>query len=110
MNEIKISGKVIAVREIEIVKTFQKRAMFVRYTEIGKDGNEYEQTYKIEFSGNQINEPVKHKVGDEVTVHCRLRGFAYKNKQGQNDAGLSLSGWKIESSNAVQSQPQTNNF
>lgn len=38
----------------------------------------------------------EYKVGDTVTAHYELNGNAYTNKQGEQDAFLSVRVWKLE--------------
>lgn len=88
---MKIIGQIVEkTPELAITDNFSKAEIMVKTIE------EYPNHYPIEFHNGNINHLDAVSVGDNVTVHCNLRGRLYTNKEGQSTAFITLVGWKLE--------------
>lgn len=85
-----ISGKVIAVKEIEkITETFSKRCLWVEVPD-----DKYPQTLSIEFAQDKCKLLDDIAINEDVTIEINLRGRQYKDK-----VFNTISGWKITAAN-----------
>lgn len=60
------------------------------------DGN-YTNVFPIDISPKLQDSSDQWSVGQNVKVHINMRGNEYVNKEGNPDAFLSFSAWKVES-------------
>jgi len=105
--ELKATGKVIVVNELQhISDTFQKQSFVI---EIVEENPEYSQVVMFEVHKEKADEFFAQKglkVGDEITVHFNLRGRKWNNpKTGEDRYFNTLVAWRFELENAGQAAP-----
>jgi len=86
-DNLKVTGKVVHVGEIETVSDkFKKRIIAVQ------TAGEYPQTVAVEFTQDKCELLDKYSVNEEITIYFNLRGREWNGKYFTN-----LNGWRIES-------------
>lgn len=76
------------------------------------DGN-YTNVFPIDISPKLQDSSDQWSVGQNVKVHINMRGNEYVNKEGNPDAFLSFSAWKVETQGSAPQQqeaPKTGNY
>ncbi len=102
----KITGKIKSIGEIQSFDSGAKKIQFVVET-----SDQYNNIYAIDMfkSGEHVkhveNFSKYHKVGDECNVEINVNTNEFKNKY-----YTSLSAWKIEKVDKVNSQPVAEKF
>lgn len=91
-----ISGVVHYIGEtVTRGKDFQVRTLVIETTD-----PKYPQLIPIEFTGKNIDKPDAVSVGDEVSCTVNIRGREWTGKS-PRQFFVSLSGWKLETTRAV---------
>ena len=83
-----ITGKILRIGDVQTFGTFNKREIVIEFL----DGK-YPQTVPIELHQDRTSLADGYSEGDEVTVHCDIRGNYYAKTDRYFAA---IVGWKIE--------------
>jgi hypothetical protein len=93
---MEIEGRIKMIDETKAfgANGFRKREMVVTTQE------QYPQHIMIEFTQDKCDLLDTHNVGDNVTVGINLRGKEWVNPQGETKYFNSITGWRIEKTQA----------
>jgi len=92
MSELKLTGRIIAIEEMQqVTDSFCKREFVIETDE------NYPQLVKFEFTQDKCSTLDTEQVGNEVTVNFNVRGRAWENKQGKTVYFVTLQAWRLES-------------
>ena len=92
MSELKLTGKIVAIMDVQVLKNDFSKREFVIETD-----DQYPQMVKLEFTQAKCSVLDTEKVGNQVTVSFNVRGNKWTNKDGKDVYFVSLNAWRLES-------------
>jgi len=92
MSELKLTGKIVAIMDVQVLKNDFSKREFVIETD-----DQYPQMVKLEFTQAKCSVLDTEKVGNQVTVSFNVRGNKWTNKEGKDVYFVSLNAWRLES-------------
>jgi len=99
---MEVKGTIFKINEVE---KFQSG--FEKQTIVLNTGGQYPQFLPIEFVNKSIAHLDSIKIGDRVEVSINLQGREWTNNRQETKYIVSLTGWRINRQQAVQSQSQS---
>ena len=90
MSELKVTGKVIAIKPAqEVSDKFKKRDIWIETQE------QYPQTLEFQFVQDKVDVLNNYAKDDVVEISFNLRGRGWRNDKGEAKVFNTLQGWKI---------------
>lgn len=100
MSELKVTGKVIAIKQTQVVSDkFKKRVIWI------ETQDQYQQRLELQFVQDKVNILDNYAKDDIVEISFNLRGRSWQNKEGEAKVFNTLQAWKISKVKQV-SQPE----
>jgi hypothetical protein len=97
MSELKLTGKIVAIMDVQVLKNDFSKREFVIETD-----DQYPQMVKLEFTQAKCSVLDTEKVGNQVTVSFNVRGKKWTNKDGKDVYFVSLNAWRLESAGGTE--------